>query len=192
MTPEWRQRHGGRRCSARARCSRAGRAVCDGVRGRLRWELRADLAWRHRGFSISWSAPIIDCASRIAPTLGAPDAAGTTSATAAVVDSGTAAALRTAPIAGLMARDTNFYYSFLVLPRRQAARHRRGLGLLPRRGRRGRRGRSAEPARAARSRALATGAGALLRRRHARRRRRARALAPLIRGSTCRGRPSRR
>ena len=30
-----------------------------------------------------------------------------------------------------MSRDTNFYYSFLVLPPRKRERHHRGLGFLP-------------------------------------------------------------
>mgnify|MGYP003694757183 CR=1 FL=1 len=39
-----------------------------------------------------------------------------------------------------MSRDTSFYYSFLVLPATETHRHRRGVGLLPRRGRCGGRG----------------------------------------------------
>ena len=41
MTPEWQRGAGATRRSARARCSPRAAPVCDGVRGRLRWELRA-------------------------------------------------------------------------------------------------------------------------------------------------------
>ena len=61
-----------------------------------------------------------------------------------------------------MARDTNFYYSFLVLTAGEAAGDHRCLGLLPRRRRCGRRGRRAWR-RCRRGRALAAGGCGLLR-----------------------------
>ena len=92
-----------------------------------------------------------------------------------------------------MARDTNFYYSFLVLTPARRAGDRRGLGFLPRRRRRGRRGDGRDRGRSRRrprpARRMAPRDRALLRRpirRRRRRRRRARRWCRSSASSTCR------
>ena len=83
----------------------AGRPVCDGVSGRLRWELR-----------VTWlgGMRILDRLERPVRRLQPPADARLrlTSAGALLVD----AVLRGADAQSTVARDTNFYYSFLVLP----------------------------------------------------------------------------
>ena len=96
-----RGRHG-----ARGRCSSAGRAVCDGVNGRLRCELRFTWLGGRRILERARGASGSTLLHR-RPALGAADMPLLV------------AGARLAPakaIAQLMARNTNFYYSFLVLP----------------------------------------------------------------------------
>ena len=166
----------------RGRCSSEGRHVCDGVRGRLRLELRAHLARRPPHPRSGRAGGV-----RRVPAQARAGRGRSPGASVAGVD-----------VAG---DDERARHELLLLvpgaSLREAARHRRRVGLLPRRGRRGGRGAGDDRAggsaeRAGAAREVARGAGRLLRRRDGRRRRRARACSRSSAGSRCRARRSTR
>ena len=122
MTPEWRAALADVAGAHARRCSQAGAPVCDGVRGRLRWELRATWLGGTRILDKLEAADFDVFARR--PTL-------------------TAADVPVAPLAHARAgrsdedrhRRGPRHQLLLLVPRaarRQAARDRRRLGLLPR------------------------------------------------------------
>ena len=131
ITPAWRGRVAAAVSRTRA-LFRDGLPLCDAVRGRLRYELRATWLGGTRILD-RLEAVHFDVAEPSADHRSRPTIAVARVAHARVVESIRGAA------ATSMSRDTSFYYSFLVLPPRKRKRDRRRLGFLPRGGRCGRR-----------------------------------------------------